>query len=196
MSAAEQAFLETMSAWLVSLPHDLRILYEAASDENLDRKSRELAVGAIIYVVNPNDFIADRHDTFLSYVDDCLVMRMALLRILSANNEDTQAFADRFPEFFEPLAEEMAACKAYLGPLVDWLGLRVDTLRTLEYKSKKVPTYLDDDEASEFLYEEGLAFRTDYDVTERVLRDSFKKGSTLLQLLQRRKEEEDMKAKT
>ncbi len=196
MSAAEQAFLETMSAWLVSLPHDLRILYEAASDENLDRKSRELAVGAIIYVVNPNDFIADRHDTFLSYVDDVLVMRFALQKITSANNEDTRAFTDRFPEFFEPLTEGLAACKAYLGPLHDWLAERVETLRALEYRSKKVPTYLDDDEASEFLYEEGLAFRTDYDVTENTLRDSFKKGSTLLQLLQRRKEEEDMKAKS
>ena len=195
MSGSEQAFLETMSAWLVSLPHDLRILYEASSDENLDRKSRELAVGAIIYVVSPNDFIADRHDTFLSYVDDCMVLRMALQRIMSPGNEDTKAFADRFPEFFEPLAAELGVCKAYLGPLYSWLESRVDGLLTTEYKSKKVPIYLDDDEASELLYEDGLVFRTDYDVSEEKLRDKFKKASSVLQLLQRRKEEEDMKAK-
>ena len=195
MSGPEQTFLETMSAWLVSLPHDLRILYEASSDENLDRKARELAVGAIIYVVSPNDFIADRHDTFLSYCDDCMVLRMALQRIMAASNDDTKAFAERFPEFFEPLAEELGVCKKYLGPLFSWLDGRVDGLRALEYKSKKVPTYLDDDEASELLYEDGLAFRTDYDVTEEKLRDKFKKAASVLQLLQRRKEEEDMKAK-
>jgi len=195
VSASEQAFLETMSAWLVSLPHDLRILYEASSDENLDRKSRELAVGAIIYVVNPNDFIADRHDSFLSYCDDCLVLRMALQRIVAANNDDTRAFAERFPEFFGELTEELSVCQKYLGEAYDWLASRVDGLRGLEFRTKKVPTYLDDDEASEFLYEEGLAFRTEYDVVEETLQDSFKKASSVLQLLQKRKEEEDMKLK-
>ena len=56
-------FVDTMRGWLISLPHDLKILYEATSDENLDRASRELATGAIIYVVSPCDFItSDRSD--------------------------------------------------------------------------------------------------------------------------------------
>ena len=36
-------FLTTMSRWLVSLPHDLRILFEAKDEPNLDRVAREAA---------------------------------------------------------------------------------------------------------------------------------------------------------
>jgi uncharacterized membrane protein YkvA (DUF1232 family) len=75
---AEQQFVDTMSSWLISLPFDLKILYEAADDENLSREAREMAVGGIIYAISPNDAIADRHDSFVSYCDDCIVIRLAL----------------------------------------------------------------------------------------------------------------------
>lgn len=192
--SSEQEFVETMSQWLVSLPHDLKILYEAAADENIDRKAREVAVGAIIYVVSPNDFIsADRYDSFISYADDCLLLRFALQRVVAKENEDTEFFKSRFPEFFESIDEELAVVKGYMGELYDWLEARVDTLTTLEYKGKKIKDYLDDDEASEFLYEDGLGFRTEYDVDEETLSDSFKKASSVIALIQRRKDEEDQK---
>jgi uncharacterized membrane protein YkvA (DUF1232 family) len=183
-----------MSEWLVSLPHDLKLLYEAAADENIERKSRELAVGAIIYVVSPNDYIsADRHDSFVSYADDCILLRMALKRVVAAENEDTEFFRSRFTEFFESVDAELAVAKGYMGELYDWLESRVDTLTALEYKGKKIKDYLDDDEASEFLYEDGLGFRTEYDVDEETLSDSFKKATAVMQMIQRRKDEEDQK---
>ena len=192
--SSEQEFVETMSKWLVSLPHDLKILYEAAADENIERKAREIAVGAIIYVVSPNDFIsADRYDSFISYADDCLLLRFALQRVVAKDNEDTEFFKSRFPEFFATLEQELAVCTGYMGELYDWLDSRVDTLTALEYKGKKIKDYIDDDEASEFLYEDGLGFGTEYDVDEETLSDSFKKASSVIALIQRRKDEEDKK---
>ena len=186
-------FVDTMRGWLISLPHDLKILYEAASDENLDRASRELATGGIIYVVTPSDFVsADRSD-FSGYADDCLILRLVLSRIAARKDEDWQQFRDRFGDFFESLDKELAVCKKAMGELYSWLDSLVDAIPRLEYKGKKVAIYLDDDEASELLYEDGLAFATEYPVDEDDLSDRFKKASTIIEVIQKKKLEEDRK---
>lgn len=187
-------FVDTMRSWLISLPHDLKILYEAAADENLDRSARELATGAIIYVISPNDFISSDRSDFTGYADDCLILRLALRQIVTgAEEEDAQQFRDRFQDFFGSLDEELETCQQAMGDLYGWLGARVDHLRQIEYKSKKVPGYIDDEELSELLYEDGLVFATEYPVDEDVLADRFKKASTILEVIQRRKTEEDRK---
>ena len=186
-------FVDTMRDWLISLPHDLKILYEASSDANLDRASRELAVGAIIYVVSPSDFITSDRSDFSGYADDCLILRLALSRIGAKKDEDSQQFRDRFSDFFASIEEGMAVCKKAMGELYGWLDALVDGLPRLEYKGKKVAVYLDDDEASEMLYEDGLAFATDYPVDEDDLADRFKKASTIIDVIQKRKLEEDRK---
>jgi len=186
-------FVDTMRAWLISLPHDLKILYEAVADENLDRAARELATGAIIYVISPTDFISSDRSDFTGYADDCLILRIALRRIVSVEDEDSQQFRDRFKDFFESLDEELEVCGKAMGDLYGWLAARVDHLREIEYKTKKVPGYLDDEELSELLYEDGLVFATEYPVDEDLLADRFKKASTILEVIQRRKAEEDRK---
>lgn len=188
-------FVETMRSWLISLPHDLKILYEAATDENLERASRELAVGAIIYVVSPNDFISSDRDDFSSYADDCIMLRLALRNIVATGDEDSEFFKSRFPEFFDSLGEEIAVCEKAMGELFTWLESRLDQLGKLEYKGKKIPAYLDEDEDGELLYEDGLGFRTEYPVDEDDLHDRFKKSSSIIEVIQRRKDEEDKKGR-
>ena len=188
----QRRFVETITSWLVSLPHDLKILYEAADDENLARETRELAVGAIIYVMSPNDLInVDRHDSFLSYCDDCLLLHLALNKVAQKTDEDTEFFKSRFPEFFDTLQEQLATCKEAMEDLYTWLESKLPSLQTLEYKGKKVPHFLDDEEAGELLYEDGLGFRTEYPVDEETLTDKLKKASTVIDVIRRRKQEED-----
>src|SRR5436190_1861194 len=142
-----------MRGWLISLPHDLKILYEASTDENLDRKMRELAVGAIVYVISPNDVLSDRQE-FSSYDDDCIMLRLALQRIVRDGGEDVELLRGRFGEFFDALEDELAACGPPMGELYAWLQARVDHLPELHYKGNKVGKYIDDEEAAEALYED------------------------------------------
>ena len=186
-------FVDTMRGWLISLPHDLKMLYEAASDANLDRASRELAAGAIIYVVSPSDFITSDRSDFSGYADDCVILRLALSRIAATKDEDSEQFRTRFEDFFASLEAELAVARKAMGELYGWLDSLVDGLPRLEYKGKKVPVYLDDEEASEMLYEDGLAFATEYPVDEDDLADRFKKASTIIEVIQKRKVEEDRK---
>ena len=189
----ERRFIEIMSEWLVSLPHDIKVLYEVASDENLDRAHRELAVGAIIATISPNELARAERFDFLSYCDDCVLLRLALRRIVDAGDEDVEFFRSRFSDFFDPLEDELAVCEATMGELFSWLDSRVEGLRKLEYKGKKTAAYLDDDEAAELLYEDGLGFATEYPVDEETLEDKIKKVSTILDVFERRKLEFDRK---
>lgn len=186
-------FVDTMRAWLISLPHDLKIVYEASADENLDRDARVLATGAIIYIISPTDFVSSDRSDFSGYADDCVILRLALRKIASRDDDDSRQFRDRFEDFFASLDEELDVCKQAMGDLYGWLEARVDHLTEGEYKSKKVPAYLDDEELSELLYEDGLVFATEYPVDEDDLADRFKKASTILEVIQRRKSDEDRK---
>ena len=188
-STAESKFVELVRDWLVSLPHDLKIAFDAMDDENLPRPVREVAAGVIAYVVSPNDAVADRNDAVVSYADDAVLLRLALQKALGGGEDET-AFRDRFPELFDGLEEKLTVCQTVLGDLHVWLESKVKTLPTLDYKGKKITKYLDDEEAREQLFDDGLVFRTDYPVDEKTIGDKLKKASTIIDVMKRRKAEE------
>jgi uncharacterized membrane protein YkvA (DUF1232 family) len=189
IAADESKFVELVRGWLVSLPHDLKIAFDAMDDENLPRPVREVAAGVVAYVVSPNDFVSDRHDAVVSYADDAVLLRLALQKALGPG-EDEQSFRERFPELFESLEDNLRLCKQIMGELMTWLESKVATLPTMEYKGKKVAKYLDDDEAREQLFEDGLVFRTDYPVDEKTITDKLKKATTITDVMKRRQAEE------
>lgn len=186
--AVESKFVELVRGWLVSLPHDLKIAFDAMDDENLPRPVREVAAGVVAYVVSP-DTVADRNDTVLSYTDDAVLLRLALSKALG-KGEDELAFRDRFPELFESVEENLALCKSVMGELMTWLESKVGGLATIEYKGKKIAKYLDDDELREQLFDDGLVFRTDYPVDEKTIGDKVKKATTITDVMKRRRAEE------
>jgi uncharacterized membrane protein YkvA (DUF1232 family) len=186
---AESKFVELMRSWLVSLPHDLKIAFDAMDDENLPRAAREIATGAIIYVVSPNDAVSDRNNNIMSYADDAVLLRLALAMALG-KGEDEQAFRERFPELFENLEDNLKLCKSMMGDLVAWLESKVPTLKSIDYKGKKVALFLDNDEAREQLFDDGLVFRTDYPVDEKTIGDKLKKAATVIDAMKRRKADE------
>ncbi len=187
---AESKFVELMRSWLVSLPHDLKIAFDAMDDENLPRSVREIATGVVIYVVSPNDpVLSDRDNTIVSYADDAVMLRLALHKAFG-KSEDELAFRERFPELFENLEDDLKLCRSMMGDLMTWLEGKVSSLKTADYKGKKVAAYLDNDEARVLLFDDGLVFRTDYPVDEKTIDDKLKKATTVVDALRRHKVDE------
>jgi hypothetical protein len=184
---AESKFVELVRSWLVSLPHDLKIAFDAMDDENLPRPARELATGVAMYIVAPKDS-AEKNEV-VAYADDAVLLRLALQKALG-KGEDEQAFRERFPELFEGLDENLKLCKSVLGDLMTWLEQKVGALKATSYKGKKLATYLDDDEAREQLFDDGLVFRTDYPVDEKTIGDKLKKAATVLEVVKRHRADE------
>jgi uncharacterized membrane protein YkvA (DUF1232 family) len=194
VSTPEARFVELFKSWLVSLPHDLKIAFDAMDDENLPRSSREIAAGAICYVVSPNDFVSDRNEAVASFADDALLLRLALKAVVADGGEDGATFRARFPELFENLDDDLAACSKVLGDLFPWIQGKVAGLSNTPYKGKKAKLFLDDDEAREELYEDGLVFRTDYPVDDKIIGDKLKKASTVTDAVMRRRRAEETRA--
>jgi uncharacterized membrane protein YkvA (DUF1232 family) len=186
---AESQFVELVRAWLVSLPHDLKTAFDAMDDENLPRPARELAAGVAVYIVSPKDSMADRNDAVVSYVDDAVLLRLVFQKALG-KGEDEQAFRDRFPDLFQELDADLALCKSVMGELMTWLESKLGSLKTTSYKGKKLAAYLDDDEARETLFDDGLVFRTDYPVDEKTIGDKLKRAATVLDAMKRARADE------
>ncbi len=192
--STESRFVQVFKHWLVSLPHDLKIAFEAMDDENLSRADRELAVGVILYILAPNDVSKDRNESVGNFADDALILRLALRRLAANKDEDAQAFRDRFPELFAAIEDEVKVATIVLGDLMGWLEAKVNAFNKLSFKGKKVAAYLDNEEARSDLYEDGLAFRTDYPIDDSTIGDKLKKASTVTDVIKRRRALEEIRA--
>ena len=155
-----------MRELLVSLPYDLKVLFEAISDENLPLEARLVAAQATIYCLSPSDAIPDTMG-LLGFVDDTVLVRLALARMLELGGEDAADYPGRFPELFDPLAVDLELIRGFLGADVKWLEGRIDPkFSKARYKGKDANTYIANHEAQDYLYSEGLAFTTDYEIGE------------------------------
>jgi hypothetical protein len=188
----ERRFLTTLSGYLVSLPFDLKVLFEAKDDPDLDRAAREVACGAILYVLTKGDVAGEKN--IIGSVDDVVMVRLALKAILETGGEGAQAFRARFAEQYDPLDDTLQCFQEFLGvDLFGWLVAKVETLPKFSYKNKRVAAYIDSDEAAEDLYDQGLTFQTDYEITEQVLADKFKQTRPVIEHLQKRRQDEAKK---
>lgn len=188
---AGRPFLEKVQEYLLSLPFDLKILQEAVTDPDLERGAREIAAGTIIHTIGPQE-----GDGPMRFVDDVLLVRAALRRVVADGGENAKDFAARFDsEAYGKLDDDLSMFEEALGDLWPWLVGKLETFRKPPYKGKTPSQYVDDDEAASFLYEEGLEFQTNYNVTEDKVRNSVRRVDAILEQLNKRRAE-DAKKKT
>ena len=184
----ERGFLSSLSAQLLSLPFDLKVLQEAASDPDLDRSARELAAGAIMHTLLPQE-----GEGPLRYVDDVLLVRAAFAAVARQGGDAFAAFRGRFAEIYDRLDGDVELYDSQLGSLWRWLAGKVDHFHRLTYKGKRAAHYIENDEALSLLYEEGLEFETNYNVNEEQVRNKLRRCEQVIELLQRRHAEESKK---
>lgn len=188
----ERRFLTLVSEWLLALPHDLKVLFEAKDEPNLDRPAREIAAGAILYVLNPDPAPANE-EKFIGFADDVIIVRLALEEIVARGGEGSDGFRTRFEEYYRTVDADLELCRQVMGETFTWLAGKVESLPRQVYKGKRLAQYIDDDESVEMLYEDGLAFGTEFPIDEGKLAMRLKKPETLLEPLRRKALEERKK---
>jgi hypothetical protein len=186
----DRHFLSKITEWLLALPHDLKVLFEAKDDPNLERTARETAAGAILYVLTPD---TSSDEKFVGFAERSIIFRLALRAIEAKGGEGAPAFRERFEEYYEHLDTDMDLCKRAMGDTYTWLAGKIDTLHKHVLKGKKVPQYIDDDESVELLYDDGLAFATDFPLDEDKLSMRLKRAETVLEPMRRKVAEEKKK---
>jgi hypothetical protein len=186
---AERPFLDRMSEYLLSLPYDLKILQEAVADPDLERGARELAAGTIVHTILPQEGESPQR-----YVDDVLFVRAAFLQIVSDGSAGAKAFSERFAaEVYDKLDADVNLFEEALGDLWPWLTSKLPAFPKQVYKGKKNQQFIDDQDATSFLYEEGLEFQTNYPVNEEQVKNKMRRLDAIIELLQKRRAEEAKK---
>ena len=186
----DRRFLSKITEWLLALPHDLKVLFEAKDDPNLERAARETAAGAILYVLTPD---TSSDEKFVGYAERAIIFRLALIAIAAKGGEGAPAFRERFEEYYSNLDTDMELCQRAMGDLYPWLAGKIDALHKHVLKGKKVAQFIDDDESVELLYDDGLAFATDFPLDEDKLAMRLKRPETILEPMRRKLAEEKKK---
>jgi hypothetical protein len=180
---AKEVFRAKVCAYLVSLPFDLKILQEAVSDPDLERAARELAGGVVIHALSRHQEGSGAEH----YIEDALLVRLALEQILVLGGDGAAGFSGRFSEVYETLPEDLRLIRRVLGEeLSQWLQRRITLFTRIPWKGKRASQYVDDEEALAELYEGGLDFQTGYSVTEAQVQNKLRRAEQITDLLQRR----------
>ena len=179
---ARRALLPIVWDYLVSLPYDAKILQEAAADADLPRDGRERAAAVLIHVLSRHEGQGPER-----YLEDIFLVRAALSRLGEGEGGEPAAFEARFGDVFGRLDEDIAVFSASLGDEV-WQRLlqRTDGFGKLLLKGKRASQYIDDQESLDLLYEEGLEFQTNYNLTEAQVQNRLRRPEQVIEHLQRR----------
>ncbi|HEX7507140.1 MAG TPA: hypothetical protein VF550_10230 [Polyangia bacterium] len=187
----ERNFLDTLARALVSLPFDLKVLLEAVSDPDLEHDVREIAAAAVVYIITPRE---GNVEPYLRYGEDAVVLRLAAKRVVENGGESVPLFRERFAEEFGRFSDELAVFeRAYGQALVAWYDSRWTSLRKAAYARKKVSQFVDDQEVSTFLYDEGLKFGTNYPISEKSLAGRLKQAQAIVDHLQKKWDQDKKK---
>ena len=179
-------FLARVSEYLVTFPFDLKILQEAITEPDLERSARELAASILISSLSPQEGSGPER-----FVDDVVLLRIALQRIASEGGDGADGFCARFGEVYGRLADDLRIFEQSLGPeLWSWLCARPASFCRLPLKGKRASQYVDDQSSWDQLYEDGVDFQTNYDVTEAQIQNKLRRPEQLIEIIQRRHAED------
>lgn len=184
MSAAEtgQELLNRVCEYLVSFPFDLKILQEVITDSEVDHGVRELCAGTLIHSLGPQEGpIPDR------FVDDVVILRITFDRVRTQGGESAAGIVARFEETFSRLDADLRLFEQAVGPeLWAWLCARIGGYSRLSFKGKRALQYVDDEANWDPLYEDGLDFQTNYNVTDSQVRNRLRRPEQIVEILQKR----------
>lgn len=174
--------LNRVCEYLISLPFDAKILQEGVADLDLDRGGREHAAGVLIHVLSHHEGSGPER-----YLDDVFLVRAALQRLAPLGGDGAEAFHARFPELYESLEGDVALFQQALGEEL-WQRVlqRTESFSRLSLKGRRAAQFVEDEEGLEMLYDEGLAFQTNYNLSETQVRNRLRRADQIVEHLQRR----------
>jgi hypothetical protein len=181
----ERSFLSKLGEYLLSLPFDLKILQEAASNLDLHPAARELAAGTIMHTLLPQE-----GEGPLRFVDDVLLVRAGFAVVRAKGGEAFAPFRERFPEVYEKLDDDLQVFEDQLGELWRWLSGKIETFGRLTFKGKRATQYIENEDNLSLLYDEGLEFETNYNVSEEQVRNRLRRVEQVVELLTKRHAED------
>jgi uncharacterized membrane protein YkvA (DUF1232 family) len=179
-------FLTFMKAAVLALPQSLKAAQRVAEDPDIPDEGRTLVAGAIIHWLSGTNTIPGVRGGALAYVDDVLVLMLAVERAQGLAPDAPERMLQHAPELCETLAEDLALTRKYLGPALGVIEQALPRLTKLKHLGRTAEQCVKDDASATMLYEELLSALVDFDPTPESVARELKDLDTVVDELRRK----------
>jgi uncharacterized membrane protein YkvA (DUF1232 family) len=153
--------LDTLEAWLASLPDDIRCFSAIAADESIPAGARRIAAGVINYLFKSIDLIPDGIDD-IGTIDDVMTLRLGAALIKAEEVERSQPEAGRT---LGHLAEEASVVREILGAdLHERFARYTSALKTMSSRGRGAQDVVDNAQMLHEMIVEVGSFCTGYTI--------------------------------
>ncbi len=183
-------FLSYLSQAIISLPQDMKTLLRIAEDPAIDDEGRTLAAGALLHTISAANALPQMRGQ-LAYIDDVLLLRIVIDRIIKKHEEISVTYGQEFPDLFGSLQDDLKATQDYLGPdLSQHLERVADAFPKISYQGHSANACVHDEEHGNWLYDSVYeAFVETIEINEEALSRDLKQLEPIIKQLKQRAEE-------
>lgn len=183
---AREEFVGFMRGAIVALPQSLKAALRVAEDPDLPDEGRALVAGALVHWLSRTNTIPGVRGAALAYVDDVLVLLLALERLSQLAPEAVARLTTDVPELFETLTDDLRVVRDYIGPGMKVLEQALSRVVKLKHMGRTAEQCVKDESSSTMLYEEIHAALIDFDLEPDTVGRALKDIEPLVEELRKR----------
>lgn len=146
------SFQELIGPAIVALPQDLKATLRLVEDPELDDASRVGLAGAVMHVLSGANSIPGVRG-ILAFVDDVVVLRLALEAASSRSPDVVAKHAAKEPEFIGNVATFLVVSRDFLGELMPLLEKATEQAQKLTHQGHGAQDCVFETESSTWLYD-------------------------------------------
>jgi uncharacterized membrane protein YkvA (DUF1232 family) len=181
-----EEFLTFIRSAILALPQSLQAALRVAEDPDIPDEGRALVAGAVIHWLSKTNTIPGVRGGALAYVDDVLVLLLALEKAQTLAPDAPERMLQHAPELCETLADDLTLTRSYLGPGIQVLEQALGRVIKLKHMGRTAEQCVRDESAATMLYEEVHAALVDYDPTPDTVGRELKELDSVVEELRKK----------
>jgi len=158
-----EEFLTFIKGAIVALPQSLKAALRVVEDPDIPDEGRALVAGAVIHWLSRTNTIPGVRGGALAYIDDVLVLLLALERAQSLAPDAAERLLQHAPEVVETLSDDLALSRQYLAGGMTVLEQALGRVTKLKHMGRTAQQCVKDESAATMLYEELQSALVDFD---------------------------------
>lgn len=149
----------------MALPQSLKAALRVAEDPDIPDEGRALVAGAVIHWLSKTNTIPGVRGGALAYVDDVLVLMLALEHTQNLAPDAPDRMLQHAPELVETLEGDLALVRQHLGTGMAVFEQALPRVTKLKHMGRTAQQCVKDESAATMLYEELQSALVDFDPT-------------------------------
>lgn len=183
---AREQFVALMRGAIVALPQSLKAALRVIEDPDIPDEGRVLIAGSLVHWLSRTNTIPGIRGAALQYVDDVLVLMLAMERLAKMAPDALPRLQNDAPELFDTLQEDLSTVRDYLGKGVTVLEQALERVVKLKHMGRTPQQCIKDEASATMLYEEVHEALIDFDLEADAVGRELKDIDTLVDELKKR----------